>query len=455
MKKILFIFLSLLLFLGACKKEVSEDDSGGLTNLQQIIQKDTLVVATMYGSSSYFIFKGEEMGFDYELCSKFAADLGVGLKVVLANSTTELTELLENHEVDMIAYRLPITNELKQKFSFAKKEYINNQVLVQRISDKELVNVVDLIGKPVYVNKGSKFEGRLRNLNAELGGGINIVTVDDSSTVDDLIELVSKEKIDYTVSEKDVALLNKTYFKNIDCTLPVSFKQRSSWAVRKTSASLDSAMNTWYEQKVSKSFYKYLYNKYFVQAKYFSSRKVTIPRGAISPYDALFKRYARRLDWDWQMLASIAYNESKFDSSVVSWVGARGIMQMMPRTAEHYGYTIDDLENPEISIKAATQYLKYLDRLFLMIEDKTERMKFIIASYNSGPGHVLDGMALARKYRKNDHIWFGSVETYVALKRHKEYYSDPVVRSGYFRSGETVRYVVNVLDTYERYKNHY
>ncbi len=454
MRKILFIFLSLVLFLVGCKKQTSEEEVA-VTDLQQILQKDTLVVATMYGSSSYFIFKGEAMGFDYELCKKFAADLGVGLKVILANSTTELIELLDEHKVDLIAYRLPITNELRQKFSFDNREYINNQVLVQRISKNRIENVVDLIGKQVYVNKDSKFEDRLRNLNDELGGGIDIVTVDDSSNVDDLIELVSKEKIDYTVSEKDLALLNKTYFKNLDCQLPISFKQRSSWAVRKNSVQLDSAMNSWSEQRVSRSYYKYLYNKYFVQAKYFSDRKVKIPQGAISPYDAIFKRYAKRLDWDWQMLASIAYNESKFDTSVVSWVGARGLMQMMPTTAEHYGYTIDDLENPELSINAATKYLRYLNKIFKRIEDKNERIKFIIASYNSGPGHILDGMALARKYGKNDHIWFGSVETFVALKRHKEYYTDPVVRSGYFRSRETIRYVVNVLETYERYMNHY
>ncbi len=454
MKKILYILLSAFLLLVSCKKETSEVESG-LTDLQQIIKDDTLVVGTMYGSSSYFIFKGEKMGFDYELCAKFAADLGVGLKVVLANTTAELAQLLDNHDVDMIAYRLPITNELKQKFNFAKKEYINNQVLVQRNGNADVKNVVDLIGKQVYVNKGSKFEERLQNLNDEVGGGIDIVTVNDSLNVDDLIEMVSKEKIDYTVSEKDVALLNKTYFRNVDCKLPVSFNQRSSWAVRKGSAKLDSAINSWYELRVSKTYYKYLYNKYFVQAKYFGDRKVKIPRGALSPYDAIFKRYAKRLDWDWHLLASIAYSESKFDSSVVSWVGARGIMQMMPKTAEHYGLDIDNIENPELNIRAATQYLKFLNRLFLKIEDKNERFKFIVASYNAGPGHILDGMALARKHGRNDCIWFGSVETYVALKSHQEYYTDPVVKSGYFRSGETIRYVLNVLNTYERYKSLY
>jgi len=136
----------------------------------------------------------------------------------------------------------------------------------------------------------------------------------------------------------------------------------------------------------------------------------------------------------------------------VSWVGAKGLMQLMPKTAAVFGLDEYEMTNPEKSIDAAVQYIKSLNLMYRKIEDKEERIKFIIASYNSGPAHILDAMALAEKYGKNPHVWFNNAEEYLRLKSHKEYYSDPVCRNGYFRGDETYRFVKDVLNTYEKYK---
>lgn len=442
-----FLFLTVVFISCGKKPEVQH-----VYDLAQIKAKDTLVVGTMYGSSTYFIFKGEEMGFDYELCARFAQDNGLVMKLKVAKTVPELVTLLNTGRVDMVAYRLAISNELKRKFIFADNEYINNQVLIQRSNRKSISNVVGLIGKEVYVNKGTKYEERLNNLNAELGGGIKIVPVSDSLNVDNLIELVSSGKIDYTVSENDVALLNKTYFRNLDCKIPVSFSQRSAWAVRRSCPKLAAAINEWYANKVEKAHYKYLYNKYFVQAKFFGDRKIKIPKGAISPYDKLFKLYAKDIKWDWPLLAAICYEESRFDSSVVSWVGARGLMQLMPRTASMFNLDETQIAQPEKNIATAVKYIAFLNENLKMIEDKEERLKFVLAAYNAGLSHILDAMALAKKYGKDDMIWYGNVQVYLELKSHKEYYNDPIVKSGYFRGIQTTKYVEDVLDTYDRYK---
>mgnify|MGYP003737859135 CR=1 FL=1 len=89
--------------------------------------------------------------------------------------------------------------------------------------------------------------------------------------------------------------------------------------------------------------------------------------------------------------------------------------------------------------------------IYRKIEDKDERIKFILASYNSGPAHILDAMALAEKYGKNPHIWFDNAEYYLAKKNEPEFYKDPVVKYGIFRAKETLRYVPNVLNTYEKF----
>lgn len=445
--KYLFLALSLLLLL-SCKKTNTQPV---VYDFPQIQAKDTLVAATIYGSSSYFIFKGEEMGFDYELCSRFAEDNGLVLQIKVAKSVPELISMLDRGEVDMIACGLSITNELKRKFTFSDNQYVNNQVLIQRTSRKEITNVVDLIGKQVSVIRGSKYEDRINNLNEELGGGIKISTVNDSVSVDNLIEQVAMGKIDFTIAENDAAMLNKTYFRNLHIKQAVSFNQRSAWAMRKNTPLLSKAVNAWYDTKVEKTHYKYLYNKYFVKAKYFGDRKIKIPKGAISPFDNLFKRFSKELKWDWQLLAAICYEESRFDTTVVSWVGAQGLMQLMPRTAAEYGLDEFTITEPAANIEASVKYIKHLDKMFAKVE-KEERTKFILAAYNCGPSHVLDAMALANKYGKDTAIWYGNVEYCLQLKSNKEYYNDPVVKSGYFRSGQTVHYVNEVLQTYERYK---
>lgn len=447
MRYIVLFALSLLCLMSCEKKSHTSS-----IDLPEISARDTIKVATMYGSSSYFNFKGEEMGFDYDLFKRFISEQKMEFDLIVVNSQSEMIEMLKHEKVDLIAYRLGISNALKEEIAFIENEFITNQVLVQRSSKEGLSNVIDLIGKEIYVNKGTKYEERLTNLNAELGGGILVRTVDDSLTVDDLIEMVSLGKIDYTIAENDVALLNKTYFRNIDCKLPVSFNQRTAWAVRKSSPILLDTLNHFFKSSIERKYYKSLHNKYFTKAKYFDDRGIKIQKGAISPYDSLFRKNASTIGWDWQLLAAIAFEESRFDTSAVSWVGARGLMQLMPKTGEIYGLNDTTITNPALNIEAATKYLSTLNSMFRSIEDKDERLKFILASYNGGQAHVIDARALAEKYGKDKSVWYGNVEEYLLLKGLPEYYNDPVAKYGYFRGNQTVRYVNDVLRTFEKYK---
>ena len=127
-------------------------------------------------------------------------------------------------------------------------------------------------------------------------------------------------------------------------------------------------------------------------------------------------------------------------------------MQLMPSTAAIFGLDEDNIFNPEKNIEAGVQYIKSLNRMFGKIENQEERKKFILASYNSGPAHILDAMALAEKYGKNPHIWFEHVEYYLSKSNDPDYYNDEVMRYGKFGPSETIRYVRNTLDTYKKYK---
>ena len=423
-------------------------------DLQQIKDSGELVVLTLYSSTTYFNYRGQEMGFQYELSQQFAQSLGVTLTVKVARSVEELIRQLQAGEGDLIAYNLPITKEYKDSLLYCGNEAITHQVLVQRSNGraKPLKDVTELLGKEVYVKPGKYYE-RLVNLDQELGGGIRIHRVDnDSISLEDLIADVAKGDIAYTVADNDIAQLNKTYYPNLNILLPVSFDQRASWAVRTDCPQLAKAIDQWAAQNSTSPAYTASMKRYFEISKSIPHSPIlSLREGKISHYDDLFKKYAGQIGWDWRLLASLAYTESNFDTTAVSWAGAEGLMQLMPRTARAMGVPEGMEQNPEESIKAAVKYLGLTARSFNNIP-KEERINFTLASYNSGIGHVLDAMALAEKYGSNKYVWRGNVEKYILLKSNEEYFTDPVCKHGYFRGRETYNFVREIMARYEQYK---
>jgi membrane-bound lytic murein transglycosylase F len=446
-----FILFLLLVFSSCLHKKPEQSTQPATSDLENIIKSDTLRVATMYGSTSYFLFRDEYMGFDYEMATNLAQFLHVNLKIYIARSESEMSKMLLRHKVDLVAYNTIETKELKQNFLFVLPQNESYQVLVQNQGSHALSDVTELAGKTVYVTPNSIYFSRLQSLNEEIGGTIKIVTAADSLSVDDLIDMVDDKKIDYTLAYHNVANLHKSYQRNLDCRMSVGFDQRNGWLVRNSSPELKETIEKWEKLPETVSLQSDLFSKYWEKSPYFIMRKVKIPKGAISPYDHLFKRFSKEIDWDWRLLASIAFHESEFNSTQVSWAGAAGLMQLMPRTASNFGLDKESVFNPELNIEAGVQYIKSLNMSFRRIENKDERIKFILAAYNSGPAHVLDAMALANKYGKNPHIWFNQVEYFLLKLNEPEFYNDPVVKYGYFGSKETFRYVHNTLDTYDKY----
>ena len=368
--------------------------------------------------------------------------------------------MLQSGEADVVAYPILIDNRIKQEVLPCGHERQTNLVIIQRANPEDTIirDVTQLIGKDVYVNSGTRYHKRLENLNNELGGGIHIRNPENETvTTEDLIEKVSAGIIPYTVCEDDIARLNQTYFRNINIDMEISFKQRSSWVVRRSSPLLAGAINEWASNKKGINTYQAVTKRYYERSKDFIPILGTIvPRvsnGQISPYDHLFKKYAQRLDWDWQLLASIAYQESKLNPSVVAWSGAEGLMGIMPATAVHLGFQPEDMQDPEQSIRAGIECLMQFRKGFAEIPDSLEVIKLTLASYNAGIGHVYDARQLAEKYGKNPDVWKDNVAEFIRLKSDPQYYTDPVCKFGYLRGKETYNYVAEVLERYNYYKS--
>lgn len=174
--------------------------------------------------------------------------------------------------------------------------------------------------------------------------------------------------------------------------------------------------------------------------------------GIISHYDGLFMQYCRSIRWDWRLMAAQCYQESTFDPKATSWAGAKGLMQIMPATADLLGLPRDQMYNPEQSIAAASRYLGQLEQKFSDIRDRRERTNFVLAAYNGGIHHIRDAMALCQRDGRNPHQW-GLVSEYVLKLSQPKYYNDPIVKHGYMRGSETADYVAKINERWQSYRN--
>ncbi len=418
---------------------------------------DTIRVATLYSPTSYFIYRDEPMGYDYSLLKQMAADKGMEVQLVVAPSLQKMIEMLDSGVVDLLAYEVPVTAEFRKKVLHCGPENFTHQVLVQPKKGKRrlITDVTDLVGEHIYVEAESKYQYRLENLNEELGGGIHIHVIDrDTLITEDLIDMVSEGQIPLTVVDDDIARINKTYHRDLDISLPLSFPQQSRWAVALGNRWLADSIDNYFAQETPRRKQAELLKRYFERAKNDDGTfTLDISKGYVSPFDNLFRESGKKSGMDWRLMAAQGFHESHFDSTSVSWAGARGIMQIMPRTARAYGLPTSKMSNPKANIETAGRILADLDKsLSKRVSDPQERLKFVVAAYNSGIAHIYDAIALAKKYGKNPQVWSGNVEQALLMKANPEYYSDPVCRAGYFRGRETVAYVRNVMSFYDKLK---
>ncbi len=466
----LFVFVLIALLVYFYQDEVINKIRGveveRLSTLERIQHSGKLVGLVDYNSTNYFIYRGEPMGYQFELLKAFAEHLGVKLEIVTNNDLNESFKNLKKGEVDIIAIGLTVTKERSKIVDFSDPLAQTRQVLVQRkpenwrkmetmdeIEEQLIRNPIDLADKTIVIQKMSSFKERLINLSNEIGDSIHII--EDDREVEQLITAVAEGEIDYTISDEHIALVNQRFNQDVDVSTAVSFPQNLAWGIRIGDDDFKQELNSWLSEFKNSLTSRLLYDKYFNNPRtiyYARSEYHTEGGGKISKYDEVIKEISSKYDMDWRFLSSLIYQESGFKQKAESWRGAYGLMQLMPATAEEYG--IDSISTPSEQIEAGVKFLQWLDeQLQGVVTDYNERMKFVLAAYNVGLGHVWDARRLAIKYDKDPNVWTNNVDTFLLQKSDPAFYRDSVVRYGYCRGSEPYNFVIEILDRYEHYSN--
>lgn len=456
----------ILVMLSSCSDNPNELDDGHIFqsvhfDLDSIKQRGYLILLTENSASTYFIYRNHPKGFDFEMAEDFARSLGVKLQIRILDDVDAMFELLNKGEADIIASNLSVTKKRKKIVSFSQPLYRTRQVLAQRKTGKDSVDFPiissyqDLASTPIFVHRYSSFYERLKEIESQYKITLDIRDAPGGLSTDDLLRLVNEGEMRATVTDENLAFMEEIDYPNVDVSFALTGKQDIAWAMRKNAPGLRMAVNSWLNKRKTHKKLAKVFRTYFSEEKHDLDIATYImpdvPVGNISPYDSLFKVYATQIGWDWRMLAAVAYQESRFNPNAQSWSGANGLMQLMPQTSIRFG--CDSFPTPECSVMAAVKYIRYLQGMWAKkIPNQQERIKFVLASYNIGQGHVLDAYNLATEIGKVDTLWDGNVAEALLLKQQEKYYSLPIVKHGYCNAKEPYHFVNKILVLYEYYK---
>ncbi len=440
----------------------SDRDLRSTGDLTEIKKRGVLRVLMRNNSVSYFLHRGSPVGFDFELVRMLAKDLGVRFEILVPKSGEDLLAWLREGRGDLVAASMTITQERKRQVAFSLPYLYVDEIVVARRGSPKIQTLEDLRKYPIHVRRSSSYASTLAALSNRMGG-LQVMDAAESQETESLIAQVGLGKIGLTVADDHVLGVELAYRSDVVPALRLTQAPRGAldsigkprtkaksiaFACRPDNPQLLAALDAFVKKTYRGTRYNLARRRYFDRRHHKKDlHRSQLIEGRISTYDALFKKYAERYGLDWRLIAAQCWQESRFDPKARSWVGAQGLMQVMPATGKEMGFT--DLEGPDTGMHAGVRYLaKMVDRFDEHIPLE-ERIYFGLASYNGGRGHVLDAMRLARARGLDPERWFDNVEKCILLLENKAIARQ--ARYGYCRGTEVYGYVKAIRDRYLDY----
>jgi membrane-bound lytic murein transglycosylase F len=423
-------------------------------SLQEIVKSGYIRVLTRNNDTSFFIYRGHRMGFDYELGKKLAQHIGIRVDMIITQGWSEMVPALLKGEGDVIAAEMTVTEERKKQVLFAEPWGHTREVVVWKDGSPEIKSAEDLAGKEVHVRKSSTYWQSLLELNEKLRAAgrpeVVLKAVPEDWETDTILQAVSKGEMVYTLADELLSSVHTAYWDNLVVGPAVSAERDLAWAVRPGDVELKKAIDEVFRDLRKKPDFNILRKKYFEAERTLKKERkdkfYASETGTLSPYDPLVRKYADQHGFDWRLVAAQIYQESRFDPQRKSWVGALGLFQIMPATARGLG--INDPTDPEQSIRGGLKYMQQLSDHYQDVAEPIERYRFALAAYNSGFGHVDDARKLTRAARQDPAIW-RQVAPWLLKLSDKKYAKK--ARFGFCRGSEPVDYVRHIDERYTGY----
>lgn len=424
----------------------AHEESPGTRDWSAIRASGQLRMLTISSPATYYLWRGAQLGFEYELVRRFADHHGLDLWVTVAADHEELAAELTAGRGDLVAAGWVMTPARVAAGLLFTRHYL--EIRKTFVTAGEPVSdLAELASRKVTVPRATRYLATLAGLR-------NNFDVEVSELSGDLIlEAVAADELDVTLADSHLAQLAATFDPRLRLGLALDPVMRLAWAVGPGQHDLKRELDAFLDAGYRGTEFNVLYNKYFVnRRRQAQQREHRITGNQLSEYDTLIKPRAAAEGFDWRLIVAQMYQESGFDPARVSFAGARGLLQVMPRTAIEFGVDPAQLFDPEIGIDVGVRYLAWSRDRFPDLPPG-EQLWFALASYNGGFGHVRDARRLARQLGLDGSRWFGHVEEAMLKLSQPQYASQAAY--GHVRGSEVTGYVRDIRNRYRAYVSHF
>ena len=464
------LLLGSLLVAGCGERIQSANSEESMENLLEfphpVVQRDwaqikrsgVLRIITFYNSRTYFIHKGGQAGFDFELIERFANENELTVEVVIAQPGDELISMLNSGQGDVVCAGMPATSDADQFVTLSRPTGFSSKVVI--ISDDSPIGtqISQLAGQSLTIPWGCPFLSVLQETRQESGVPFRINQGPSQVESEELMTLVGQGRLQAVVVDNLTAQAGMAWIDGLKLGPSLGDEHPTVWMVRKNSSELADKINPFLKKhlRINESgrwrrsqTYGIIFDRYFANEKTIQQFREAAHRpdisGRISGYDAMVRRQAEPLGLDWRMVSALMYQESRFYTRARSNADARGLMQVLPAFA---GPQADSLYHPAPNIRAGLRLMATTYNSFAYL-DSLDRWRFTLATYHAGVGHVTDARRMAMDYGRDPNSWErGLLLTLPRLMQHRHYRD---TRHGFYRGAETVDYVEEIINRYRTY----
>lgn len=421
------------------------------------IKQDTVRVLVLRDPLSWESRPGAQTGLEWDLLRRFAKQEHLPIKAVPVDDPDTMLLMLQQGRGDVMAAQLT-PNGWASRYVKCSKPY--RQVASVKAGPRSNSAQRKKKDPPPPANDTllvSRWSPFLDSLGHLLVGDSTWLFAVDSGLPEEVLACAAIGQCATVLTSDATASMEAKRLPLVD------FKPREGrsvplvFAVRTNAPKLLNALDTWLarpqEKEAREATIATYDNGLGARGPVRSFKALALGTDTISPYDSLFQVHADSLAWDWKLLAAVAYKESRFDTAAISHKGAGGLMQMMPATAAMMG--VERAGGVNSHIRGASRYLAELDGIWKRsVPNPDQRLKFVLASYNAGPGHILDAQRLAKDLDLDPHRWDGNVERALVLLNRPRFFTLPFVKTGVCRGQDTYWYVRDVVTLFGWLRGH-
>jgi len=422
------------------------DKEWGSNNVfKGILKAGEITVCTRNNVHCYYLYREQAMGFEYDLAKAFADYLGVNLKVRIAEKWEGMIPALTEGTCSFIAASMTIMLQRKKWVSFSNRYMPIQQYVIVHRNNRSIRGPEDLAGKTVHIRAGTSYEERLKSLKNK---GIDLeIKLHDDLPTEELIHQVAEGKIEVTIADSNIALLNQRYYPKAVLACPISEQEFLGWAVSRNAQNLLYQINCFFKTIKENGKFNEIYNKYYANIDDFDyvdlrayHRRI---KSRLPKYKEIIMQAADYHGFDWRLIAAQIYQESHFNPNALSYAGAKGLMQLTRSTAQSLG--VKNVLDPEQNINAGVQHLKDLYNHFEKAEG-SNRLFITLAAYNVGQGHIFDAQNIAREMNLDPYKW-SSLSITLPLLTYRTHYKKAAY--GYCRGTEPIEYINKIMIYYD------